>query len=223
MSDTYREPLRKVGIALIITGLLDIAWMIYSIAHQLSYNSSFNIFAVIAGILLMRGGLNTARVVIFMSAMTLPCCILMAPLIALSTPIGYFLVYFKLHPFACLADVGILIAITCLLIWIYSTLTTPIVLNAIASKIFQPNYANRRPIRGFIIGTLLILIVGITLGLSLKGQTNEAIVRARQKVGNSYNFFVTRININTFNGTTHVSALVTAYNDHEIRYVPVAW
>ncbi len=67
----YRSSLRVVGVTLIVVGILDIGWMIWCVAHRQSYSSRFNIFAVIAGILLIRGGLRTANVVAFFSAFML--------------------------------------------------------------------------------------------------------------------------------------------------------
>jgi hypothetical protein len=44
---------------LAVIGLIEIAVMIYCIVNRISCSSSFNMFAVIAGMLLMRGGLKT--------------------------------------------------------------------------------------------------------------------------------------------------------------------
>lgn len=60
---TYIAILSRVGSILVAIGLIDIAGMIYCIINGISYSSSFNIFAVIAGILLLRGSLSTAAVV----------------------------------------------------------------------------------------------------------------------------------------------------------------
>lgn len=55
------NPFKKAGIALLTIGVLDIILMIYSIISKISYSSSFNIFAVIVGILLLKGSVKTAR------------------------------------------------------------------------------------------------------------------------------------------------------------------
>jgi hypothetical protein len=90
--DDYRPSLRIVGIVLIVVGFLDIGWMIYCITNGMSYHSSFNIFAVIAGILLIRGGLRTASVVAFFSALML------------SSFIGMLLVFPLIEPFDLMLD-----------------------------------------------------------------------------------------------------------------------
>ena len=50
-----RTILRRVGLVLIAFGMLDIGVMIYCIANAINYSSSFNVFAVIAGIYVGRG------------------------------------------------------------------------------------------------------------------------------------------------------------------------
>jgi hypothetical protein len=49
ITEEARIILRRVGLALIVFGMLDIAVMIYCIANAVSYSSSFNVFAVLAG------------------------------------------------------------------------------------------------------------------------------------------------------------------------------
>ena len=58
----------RVGEVLFIVGVVDIGVMIYCVMNDISYGSSFNIFAVWLGILLMRGSLWAASVVRFFSA-----------------------------------------------------------------------------------------------------------------------------------------------------------
>ena len=50
-----RMILRRVGLALIVFGLLDIGVMVYCIANGVNYSSSFNVFAVLAGTYVRRG------------------------------------------------------------------------------------------------------------------------------------------------------------------------
>jgi hypothetical protein len=55
--------LRRVGIAQIVIGAIDITYIIYSITHRTWYASSLNIFAVIAGFFLYGGNLRAASFV----------------------------------------------------------------------------------------------------------------------------------------------------------------
>ena len=69
----HRPILARVGEVLLIVGVLDIGVMIYCIMNGISYASSFNIFAVGFGILLIRGSLWAASVVRFFSALFVAC------------------------------------------------------------------------------------------------------------------------------------------------------
>jgi hypothetical protein len=60
--------LARVGLALITVGVVDIGVMIFCIMNDMHYSSSFNIFAVVLGILLVRGNLWAASVVRFFGA-----------------------------------------------------------------------------------------------------------------------------------------------------------
>ena len=55
VSNESREIFKRVGMALIIFGAIDIAVMVYCIAHRINYSSSFNVFAVLAGVYVWKG------------------------------------------------------------------------------------------------------------------------------------------------------------------------
>ena len=59
----YLPILRRAGVALIVIGVVDVGVMIYCIVYKLRYSSSFNIFAIVAGIFLMRGSLRAAKAI----------------------------------------------------------------------------------------------------------------------------------------------------------------
>ena len=92
------NPFRKSGVVLLIIGLLDIAFMGYCVANNMSYSSSFNIFAVIAGIFLIRGSVKTARVIRWFSAFCVTAflgVLLVTPII---TPPGLLLAQLRIDP-----------------------------------------------------------------------------------------------------------------------------
>lgn len=63
MRRDHLSVLRRTGLVLVAVGIVDIGLMIYAITSRVSYSSSLNIFAVIAGIFLVRGSLRAASVV----------------------------------------------------------------------------------------------------------------------------------------------------------------
>ena len=121
----YRAILKKVGVALVAFGLADIALMIYSVANGQSYSSSFNIFAVIAGVFLYRGSLGATRLVTWFSAFMLTGFIgaifLLFPFLQ---PFGLLVAQAKLNPGPTI--VLWLMALVCLALlgWTYRQLRT---------------------------------------------------------------------------------------------------
>ncbi|MGC9943031.1 MAG: hypothetical protein ABSE48_14465 [Verrucomicrobiota bacterium] len=220
----YRQSLRDVGIVLIIVGFLDIGWMIYSIASGESYSSSFNIFAVIAGILLFRGGLRTASVVAFFSAFMLSGCIGVLLVLPLILPFDLTLAYLRVYPASFGSYLLLAVFFLVLLGWIYSRLSAPLVKAAIAEK--YPNYGSlwRRPRNGFLVGALLVVVLALALSFMLHGASAQrACAEAKLKVGEGYKFCVSSLSMQSSGGRTHVAAFVTAYNQTEIKKVEVDW
>ena len=83
----------------------------------------------------------------------------------------------------------------------------------------------KRPTTGFIAGACLIVLLIITVPPLIGGETVEqAKIKAQEKVGDGYKFTVSHVNVkSTFGGTTQIQAQVIAYNDKEIRHIPLSW
>jgi hypothetical protein len=220
----YRTSLKVAGIALIAVGILDIGWMIYCIVHARSYSSSFNIFAVIAGILLIRGGLRTANIAAFFSALMLSACLGIFLVFPLLMPWDLVLTHLRLYPYPLLRNFVLTISILAFLVWLYRRLTQPSVMVAIAERYPRWTSGWRRPRTGFFVGIILVAILATALSFVMHSTTaDRAIAEAKQKVGEGYKFHVTHLNMISSRGTTRVGALVTAYNDKEIKTVAVTW
>ena len=67
----HRKILRRTGWVLVGVGILDTGLMIYCIIHSLNYSSSLNLFALGAGVFLVRGNLEAVRVIVWFSAFML--------------------------------------------------------------------------------------------------------------------------------------------------------
>lgn len=220
----YRRSLRVVGIVLIVVGFLDVGWMIYCIANSESYSSSFNIFAVIAGILLVRGGLRTARVVAFFSAFMLSSSIGLLLILPWIMPFDLMIAYLRVYPASFGSYLLLAIFILVLLGWIYSRLTAPLVAAAFAEKYPLKTSFRWRPRNGFFIGTVLVIIMVISLDFMLHVASAErACAEAKLQVGDGYKFCVSSLSMQSSGGHTHVAAVVTAYNQNEIKKVGVRW
>jgi len=111
------ETLRRVGWSLIAVGLLDIGLMVYCITHNLRYSSSFNVFAVAAGIFLLRQNMRAASAVSFFAAFFLAPAVVAVVLNPLVVPIP-------------IAIELIAIVLTVYVFWVYRSLTSPTVMEA---------------------------------------------------------------------------------------------
>lgn len=215
MSD-YRAILKKVGFAWVAFGLADIAFMVYSIANGRSYSSSFNIFAVIAGIFLIRGSLGATTLVTWFSAFALTAFIGGLLMFSFLQPIELFIVQAKLNP-AISAMLWLMAAVVlALLAWSYQQLRSPQVLEARKAS----GRTTTVPKVAIGLGVALIAFMATIFNMTLNGATGaKAIELARKQLGPNYKYSTQSFSA----GGGHTRAIVAAYNDHEVQYVPVEW
>jgi hypothetical protein len=191
--------------------------MIYCIANCISYSSNLNVFAVVAGLFLIRGHLGAVRYVtwftaFFLSAMSLS----LVTIVPWVQPMEYRLLLMRMHPLSSALSVLFLFGLFCMLIWVYRQLRLPAV---VAARVSAGQKAST-PVLAFALGISLSVILGVTLQLILKGSdADEAMRRAKVKVGADYKYFVSGIN---FSGN-RVSAQLVAYKDDEIKGIEVEW
>jgi hypothetical protein len=219
--DTQHTPiLKRVGAVLLAVGLIDIAVMIYCIANGVSYSSSFNIFAVVAGIFLLRGSLRAASIVRWFSVFMLSGFVALLIAWPLMQPVGLTLTQIRLNPGTSIATFAVLAFVLGLLFWLARELGREPVLAARASAGRKPRDMRIPAAAG--VGMVIVMIIFMTLLLG--GETaDRAKSMAEQQVGPGYRFHVSALNIATNNQGTSVSGVVTAWNDNEIRTVPVHW
>ena len=208
--------LKKVGWALIVVGLADIAYMVYCIVNEQAYSSSFNIFAVIAGALLVRQSLYAARVVAWFAAFLLAAFVGVALLFPLSSPLGLLAAHLRLETFAVVAGLAFAGAAIAFVFWVYRSLTSEVVLQAQRSAGLTPRNA-KLP---FVIGAALAIgLFGVTLVMTSGELAKKAMAIAQQELGPGFKYHVTAISYSGSKG----GARVTAYNEDEIREISVTW
>ncbi len=223
MKDHYAI-LRRVGWVFIIAGLIDIGFMVYCIANKTSYSSSFNIFAVIAGIFLVKGSLKAARLISWFMAFFIAGSIGALVIMPFFYPVDLLLTSIRLAPKNSIIGVVILLVFMAFFVWVYRELTSAPVRAVMDES--GINYISFwwKPARGFWIGGLLCLILVIFLSFLMNGATaTEAKQRAAVQVGEGYKFHVKSINMSSSSSGNHVHAIVTAYNSAKIKDVVVDW
>ena len=216
----YRSILKRVGIVLVAVGLVDIAWMIYCIVHRLAYQSSLNLFAVIAGVLLMRGSIRAAAVVRWFSVFFLTAGLGALFVWPAAEPLDLTLTRIRLNPGGHVAAVALLVFILVLFYWAIKELGREEVRVASESAGLK-----RRDMRLPIgLGIALVVGLGVSLNVFLHGVSAErAKSMAAKEVGPGYRFHVRSLAISSVGDKKSVSGVVTAWNDKEIREIAVHW
>jgi hypothetical protein len=216
--------LKRVGVVLLAVGLIDIAIMIYCIANRISYSSSFNIFAVVAGIFLLRGSLRAASIVrwfaVFMLAVS-ATVLLVCPLIQ---PPGLILTYLRLNsgmPFVALA---LMVCVPILLLcWVVMELGRESVKCALAGA-GRKQRDMRIPAA---MGVGLVIIIAMAIIFMATSFSSESVSRAKflaeQQVGSGYRLHMKSLNKVKKSERTFVFGVVTAWSDNEIRNILVQW
>ena len=227
MVDSSRSILKRCGLVLIVAGVIDIGLMVWCITHRVNYSSCLNIFALIAGILLVRVSLKTARVVALFAASLISCFAVLIATAPFLIPFDFLKTYIGLAPEKALLFPILAGSILSLLVWTYRQLTSPPVQAAIhEAGLYTASGLRKRlrPSTGFWIGGILSASFLLVISFATHGATAE---KARHKAaaisGPGYRYFVTSLNMTSGGGGKRVQANVTAYNDKEIKQIEVKW
>ncbi len=210
------NPFRKAGIVLLVIGIIDIGVMIYSIANEISYSSSLNIFSVIAGIFLLKGGVKTARVVRWFSIFLVIGFIGALIVSLLFTPFDLLLTQLKLNMLSMIYLLVFGLSLIAALIWVHLQLSTPEALKVLAKS----GYKTGKPTSAYIggVGILLVLVTLSIVLLNGKAAQNAKDL-ARKQHGPDYKYHISSMSTSGNSGR----ASVIAYSDKEIKHVQVQW
>jgi hypothetical protein len=169
-ANDYRSALRRVGIAAIMVGVVDTIYFIAAIIHRQSYSTSLSIFAIIAGILLIKGNLNTclavARWIGWTGGATISLIVGAAIVIAWESFENKHDLLTALSPGFHLELVALvqLMLFAALMVWAYRTLTSPALLSAMRAAGVDCDSFWRRPSTSFRAGIAIgILVLSLTI------------------------------------------------------------
>ena len=216
--------LRRVGWVFVILGLIDIGFMVYCIVNKTSYSSSLNIFAIIAGVFLLKGSLKVARLISWFIALIIAASIGNLVSMPFIYPVDLLLTYIRLEPISCIIGVVSFLAIMVVAVWGYHEITSVPVRAAMDESGVNCTSFWWKPARGFWVGGCLALFLLIFLSLLMNGATaTEVKKRAAVQLGEGYKFHIKSINMSSGSSGKHVQAVVTAYNSEKIKDVVVDW
>lgn len=214
----HQEILRRVGLVLILAGIVDIAVMVYCIIHGITYASPFNVFAVIAGIFLVRGNLRVAGAVIWLTTF-LFVLFLGAPfLLVLLQPLDFTLLQIRLFPVGSTLSAVLWLFAMALLMWTLLSLKN-VYLEDMTSGARKKRHSLRIPI---VLGLLLLAAFAVILSISFNGEAARlAKSKVSEQLGSNYKYFVSSLQVSYSPRGEHITAVVTAYNDNEFRKIPL--
>jgi hypothetical protein len=212
----YRAILKRVGIVLIVVGILDTAYWIYCISQGQSYSSIFNIPAVVVGVFFLRGSLRAVRIVTWFAAFALSSFVSALILLPFLQPAELWAIQFRLDPVGLSMSLLVRITPIAVLFWVYTQLrAAPVV-----SASFNSGHSTSTPKLAFILGVAIaVLPVGMMHFTRGSAAGAKAVEVARAKYGENYKYHLTGIYWTNGN----VKASLTAYNEQEIKPVQVEW
>jgi hypothetical protein len=214
--EEVHNPFKKAGIVLAIVGAIDILIFVYCIINKINYSSSFNIFSLLAGIFLIKGGVKSAMVVRWFSTFFMVGFIGLLIFIPINTPLSLLVAQLHVQPMLTIGPYLFGIPLIYLLYWVYKQLSSPNSLQLLADD----GYKTGKPKSAVFAGIGLVLILFVTLTLMLKGESGlKAKQLAQEQTGPGYQYHVTQMSLSGGKG----SAVVTAYNNSEIKNVVVEW
>ena len=221
MEPTLHLPiLKRAGTVLIAVGLIDIAVMVYCIVNAVSYSSSFNIFAVIVGVFLVRGSLRTAANVRWFAVFMLSGFLALLIGWPFIQPMDLTLTELRLSPLAFLGSFSVAAAVLAMLFWLYRQLGL--------APIQAAHVAAGRKIRDMRIPavagiSIVVLLAGVMTVMGGGETASKAKSLAEQQLGAAYRYHVSSLNMYSNGHGTFVTAVVTAWNEGEVRNVSVKW
>ena len=208
----------KPGVILLVFGLIDIGFMIYCFKNRIGYSSSFNIFAVIAGILLIRGSLKTARIAAQLLAFFLGAIAFILPAFLFIASFDYIAALLKFRLLNTVLTAAIVAGLALFMVWIYRLVTRPDIIDEMESQNIISGSFWRHPKSGFVLGLILGIVMSGVIIYSHKGSLKErAEIEAEKVTGPGYKYQITSFQVSN----SYFRARVDAYNEKEIKTIVV--
>jgi hypothetical protein len=219
-SSDYLPLLKKAGLVLVVVGLLDLGLMIYAIASQVSYSSSLNFFAVVAGVFLLRGNLRAASAVRWLALFFFAALVSVSVVSPFLLPLGLLATYVQVNPLAFMGSLVVFAAALLLLGWQAKQLS--------AEPIKAARLAAGRKERDARIPLLLgvglaVVLAGVNFTVQRSDSAARAVSEARAQLGADYEFHVSSINYRTSSEGKVVSGVVTAWKSGVIKDMRFQW
>jgi hypothetical protein len=210
------QTFKKIGIVLLVIGIIDLAVLLFCLAKGYYYSSNFNILAIFPGIFLIRSSVKTARFMRWLSLFGGILALGMYLIVLLSKPLDLILVQLKLNTYVTLIDFVMGVFLIGVLFWVYQQLSNAESLSALAAA----GYKTGKPKSAIIAGLIIVIIAGVSSYLLLTGESAKKAKKiAAERAGSHYRFHINSMEFIAEGGR----AEITFYNNQQIGNMTVEW
>ena len=215
-----RNILKRVGIVLIIVGCVDIALMIYCIATETSYGSSLNVFAIVAGIFLIRGSLRAAKIVSDFSAFLAATCTALIVALPIFVPINFIVTLFRIEPTKTVAYAALMFLIIALLWWVHAKVSSVPVVAALK----EADLRLYRRIWSILAGVALVTFLVVFIAAAQRSESAKAqLTKIEREHGSHQRYFFSEYRAKGGGGKSVINATIVGYTSDSIRAYEVSW
>ncbi|KPZ70462.1 hypothetical protein AN944_02210 [Shewanella sp. P1-14-1] len=191
------HPFKKAAALLLLLGLIDIAVMIFCIINQTNYVSSFTIFGVISGVLLLRGSLKTVQTLRWLSIFISVLIVGILFDTLFTTPPALFIALMKFSPLTVIGPICVAALLVAVFIWIYCQLSSQESLQLLV----KANYKTTQPKSAYLLGAIGLLVTFLGASEMVNGESaKKAIKLAQAQRGSAYQYHVTRLYVSQNSG-----------------------
>jgi len=211
--------LRRVGLVLIAVTLIQTT---IGVLLGTGFLSLFNVWPALAGIFLIRGNILVASYIRWLATISIVAAPLILVFLPLRHPIGLWIMQFRLHPGSFLLPCCEVAVQFALVLWIAQQLRRAPVAAAMVHETLKPPGIGMLLVVGvgaFLIGTVL---TGTNLWFQSRFGHHAAML-AEQQLGPGFRYQVSLRRLTTRGAHKSVSALVTAWNNQQVRQISVHW
>ena len=214
--------LKRVGIFLIVVGVVDSLMFFYTWKNNIIYSSNFNIFAIVAGIFLLRGNLRATSLVQWFSAFVLACQLTVVATWPFLQPISLILAYLRFETMFSLSFAILYVFIVGSYIWVYRQLASSPVQAARAAAGRKKRSMKIPTYLGIFGVSFVILLTTILLRNNPLVTTAQRL--AAEQVKGDYQLQAKSFDIKPVDQNNNlITATVTAWNDREMKNIIVKW
>ncbi|MEM9089456.1 MAG: hypothetical protein AAGC93_12010 [Cyanobacteria bacterium P01_F01_bin.53] len=213
--------LKRCGAILVAFGFLDLAITLYCTINEILYPSKFSfIAAVIAGGALLADNLRAATFVRWFSALGFGGLLTFILTFPFLQPLDLTLTYLRLEPATILPGMVAAVVLLVVLFWVCCELGRKPVQAAMRAARIQPFDIGIAAV----LGVLLVGGAVAAVTFLLNGEDVGRIEKlAQQRLGLEYQYHVSSLNVSQGSRGTKVEGVITAWNENEIKQIPINW